>query len=126
MSGGSSLPYGNIKNGFVLSVTPSGTNVGTTSISIGTGGAVLTFNVPGIQLGDFVDVIRQSNTINGNVAPGAPWVAIANSFVSTAGILSLSLSNTSTLAISTPIESYTVMVLRPDAPSVAQVPSGFY
>jgi hypothetical protein len=113
---------------FVLGVTPSGTNVGATSVSIGTGGAFLTLTVPGLQLGDLIlDANRPSNTVNGNTAPATPWVSISNTYISAANTLQLQLSNTSTLAVSTPIEVYIIGVARADTPnSPATLPSGFY
>jgi hypothetical protein len=112
---------------FILGVTPAGTNVGTTSISIGTGGAVLTLTVPGVQLGDLViDTNRPSQTINGNTAPAAPWVSVGNAYVSAANTLVIQLSNSSTLAVSTPIEIYTVGVARVDAANPTVLPTGFY
>lgn len=128
MSGGSTLPYGNVKNLYVLQATPSGTNVGTTSVSIGTGGVFLTLTVPGLQLGDLiVDANRPSQTVNGNTAPAAPWVSISNTYVSAANTLVLQLANASTLAVSTPIEAYVIGVARSDTPNPpTTLPTGFY
>jgi hypothetical protein len=128
MSGGTAIPYGNVKNMFVLSAVPSGTNVSATSITIATGGAIVTLTVPGILSGDCIlEANRQSNTLNGNTAPAVPWVGIGNMWVSAANTLSLQLINTSTLAVSAPIDTYVIAVARPDttnAPSTT--PSGIY
>lgn len=127
MAGGTAIPYGNVKNLFVLQGTPSGSFVGATSITIATGGAVLTINVPGLLAGDFImDVNRPSITVNGNTAPAFNWVSPGNTFVSTAGVLSLTLANSSTLAVSTPIEAYSIGIARPDAPNAAVLPTGIY
>ena len=70
MAGGTAIPYGNVKNLFVVSGTPSGSFVSATSITIATGGAILTINVPGLLPGDLImDVNRPSITVNGNAAP---------------------------------------------------------
>jgi hypothetical protein len=112
---------------FVLAGTPSGTFVSATSITIATGGAILTIQVPGLLPGDLImDVNRPSITVNGNTAPAFNWVSPGNTFVSTAGVLSLTLSNASTLAVSTPIEVYAIGIARPDAPNVGSIPTGIY
>jgi hypothetical protein len=128
MAGGSSIPYGNVKNLFILSCTPSGPNVGATSITLATGGAVVTVAVPGVLLGDVVfDCNRPSNTINGNTAPAAPWVSVANAYISANSVLSIVLSNTSTLATTVPIEVYGIAVGRPDTPNPpSTTPTGIY
>ena len=124
MSGGSSIPYGNVKNMFILSCAPSGTGVSATSITMATGGAMVTFTVPGLLPGDLViEANRPSNTVNGNTAPAVPWVGIGNMYVSSAGVLAIQLVNTSTLAVTTPIENYTIGVGRVDG---TVTPSGFY
>lgn len=115
MAGGTAIPYGNIKNAFALAVTPSGAFVSATSVTIATGGAMLLLTVPGILPGDIVGVARPSITVNGNTAPAVNWVTPDNIFVSSAGFLSLTLSNSSTLAVSTPVEAYLISVLRPDS-----------
>jgi hypothetical protein len=136
MSGGSSLPYGNIKNGFVLSCAPTGPTVGTTSIYIssvtlatvgGISGAVITLNVPGTLLGDFVDVTRPSNIVNGATL-AYPYVSISNAYVYAAGNVSVVLANTSIgTFVTTPIENYAVLVMRPDTPNApTTTPTGFY
>lgn len=126
MAGGTSLPYGNVKNLFMLSCTPSGTNVSATSVTIATGGAIVTFTVPGILSGDSVlEANRQSNTINGNTAPAVPWVGVGNMWASGANTVSLNLTNTSTLAVSTPIDTYIITVARADSPNPpSTLPSG--
>ena len=128
MAGGTAIPYGNVKNLFVVQGTPSGANVSATSITIATGGAILSITVPGVLIGDLVvDTNRPSNTINGNTSPATPWVIIGNAFVSSANILSVNVSNTSTLAVSTPIEAFVIGIARPDtlAPPTT-LPLGIY
>ena len=130
MSGGSTLPYGNVKNLFILACTPTGTNVGATSIIVaGTVGAVITFNVPGVLPGDCVlDMNRPSNTINGNATPAAPFVGIGNAYVSAANTITAVLSNSSVATnVTTPIEAYVVAVGRPDTVNAPlTTPIGFY
>jgi hypothetical protein len=128
MAGGTAIPYGNVKNMFVLSGTPSGSFVSATSITIATGGALLTITVPGILPGDLIlDVNRPSNTVNGNTAPAFNWVSPANAFVSSAGSLSLTLANSSTLAVSTPVEAYVIGIARPDTTNPpSTTPTGIY
>ena len=128
MAGGSAIPYGNVKNLFVISGTPSGAFVSATSITIATGGAILTIQVPGLLPGDFImDVNRPSITVNGNTAPAFNWVSPGNTFVSSAGVLSLTLSNSSTLAVSTPVEAYVVGFARSDSPNPpTSLPTGIY
>ena len=85
MSGGTEIPYGNVKNMYVLTATPSGT-----SVSIGTTGTVVTLTVPGLLPGDCIlDVNRPSNTINGNASPAVPWVTVGNAYVSAANTLNV-------------------------------------
>src|SRR5450631_2197933 len=126
MPGGSNIPYGNVKNLFILSCSPSGTGVSSTSVTMATGGAVITFNVPGLLPGDLIfEANRASNTVNGNTAPAVPWVGVGNMYVSTSGVLALQLVNTSTLAVTTPIETYIIGVARPDETNPhATLPSG--
>jgi hypothetical protein len=130
MAGGTSLPYGNVKNMFILSCTPAGTNVGATSIIVaGTGGAVLTFTVPGLLPGDCVlDINRPSNTINGNITPAFPFVDIGNAWVSSANTITAILSNTSVATnVTIPIEAYIVCVGRPDTTNPpTTTPTGVY
>lgn len=128
MAGGTSIPYGNVKNLFILGCTPAGPNVGATSITIATGGAVVTVAVPGLLLGDAVlDTNRPSNTVNGNTAPAVPWVTVGNQYASANGVLTIALANTSTLAVTTPIEAYEVIVGRPDTTnSPTSLPTGIY
>lgn len=128
MAGGTAIPYGNVKNLFVLSCTPAGTNVGATSITIATGGAVVLLTVPGLLPGDCImDANRPSNTVNGNTAPAVPWVGIANAFVSSAGVLAIALANSSTLAVTIPIEAYVVSIGRPDTTNPpTTTPTGIY
>ena len=128
MAGGTAIPYGNVKNMFVLAGTPSGAFVSATSITIATGGAILTINVPGVLPGDLVmEVMRPSITVNGNTAPATNWVNPGNAFVSTAGVLSLTLTNSSTLAVTSPIESYVIGIARPDTTNPPlSTPTGFY
>jgi hypothetical protein len=128
MAGGTAIPYGNVKNMFVLAGTPSGTNVSATSITIATGGAIVTINVPGLLPGDLImDVNRPSVTVNGNTAPAVNFVSPGNTFVSSAGVLSLTLANSSTLAVSTPIEAYVIGIARSDSPNPpASLPTGIY
>jgi hypothetical protein len=128
MAGGTAIPYGNVKNLFVLAGSPSGSFVSATSITIATGGAILVINVPGLLPGDLIlDVNRPSVTVNGNTAPAVNWVNPGNTFVSSAGVLSLSLSNSSTLAVSTPIEVYVIGIARSDAPNPpTNLPTGVY
>src|SRR5277367_6989672 len=95
MAGGTSLPYGNVKNMFVVSVSPSGTFVSATSITIATGGALISFNVPGVLPGDLViEANRGSNTINGNVTPAVPWVGVGNVYIASANTVNVQLVNT--------------------------------
>lgn len=129
MSGGSSLPYGNIKNGFVLAVAPTGPTVGAASVYVsGTTGSIITLAVPGVQLGDFVDVTRPSNTVNGNTTLLIPYVGVGNAWVAAAGYVSVVLTNSSVAAnVTTPLENYGVCVFRPDTPNApTTTPSGFY
>ena len=129
MSGGTSIPYGNVKNLFILSCTPSGTNVSATSITIATIGAVVTFTVPGLLPGDCImDTNRPSNTINGNTAPASPFVTVGNTWVAaTGGSFSMVLENSSTLAVSVPVEAYIVAVGRPDTTNPpTTTPTGIY
>jgi hypothetical protein len=128
MAGGSAIPYGNVKNLFVISGTPSGAFVSATSITIATGGAILTIQVPGLLPGDLImDVNRPSITVNGNTAPAFNWVSPGNTFVSSAGVLSLTLSNSSTLAVSTPVEAYVIGFARSDSPNPpTSLPTGVY
>jgi len=130
MAGGTSLPYGNVKNLFILACTPSGANVGATSIIVaGTVGAVITLTVPGVLPGDCVlDINRPSNTINGNTSPASPFVGIGNAYVSAAGAVSVVLSNTSVAAnVTVPIEAYIVAIGRPDTTNPpSTTPSGIY
>ena len=128
MAGGTAIPYGNVKNVFIVKATPSGSFVSATSITIATGGAILTLTVPGLLPGDLImDVNRPSITVNGNTAPAFNWVSPGNTFVSSAGVLSLTLSNSSTLAVSTPIEAYSIGIARADTlnPPV-DLPLGVY
>jgi hypothetical protein len=128
MAGGTAIPYGNVKNMFVVAGTPSGSFVSATSITIATGGAILAITVPGLLPGDLIlDVNRPSITVNGNTAPAFNWVSPGNAFVSTAGVLSLTLANTSTLAVSTPVEAYVIGFARSDALNPpAGIPTGIY
>ena len=128
MAGGTAIPYGNVKNLFVVSGTPSGSFVSATSITIATGGAILTINVPGLLPGDLImDVNRPSITVNGNAAPAVNWVSPGNTFVSSAGVLSLTLSNSSTLAVSTPVEAYVIGFARSDSVNPPTgLPTGIY
>jgi len=128
MAGGTAIPYGNVKNMFVVAVTPTGSFVSATSITIATGGAILTLTVPGLLPGDLImDINRPSITVNGNTAPAFNWVSPGNTFVSSAGVLSLTLSNASTLAVSTPIEAYIIGFARSDSPNPpTSLPTGIY
>ena len=128
MAGGTAIPYGNVKNLFVLSGTPAGANVAATSITIATGGAIVTFTVPGLLAGDLVvDVNRPSNTVNGNAAPAVPWINPANAYVSAANTLTVVLTNDSTLAVTAPIEVYVIGVARPDTTNPpSTTPTGIY
>lgn len=128
MAGGTAIPYGNVKNLFVLSGTPSGSFVAATSITIATGGAIITINVPGILPGDLVlDVNRPSITVNGNTAPAFNWVNPGNAYVSSAGVLSLTLTNSSTLAVSAPVEAYVIGIARVDTTNPpSTTPTGIY
>jgi hypothetical protein len=138
MAGGTSLPYGNVKNLFILSCTPTGTNVSATSVYIpgvtlatvgGVGGAIVTFLVPGVLPGDCVlDVNRPSNTVNGNTANTAPYVTVANAWVPAAGQVSVALANTSIgTNVTTPIEAYIVAIGRPDTTNPpTTTPTGIY
>ena len=130
MSGGSSIPYGNVKNLFVVSVQPTGPTVSATSVYIsGTAGSVITFAVPGVLPGDCImDCNRPSNTVNGNITPALPWVSVGNMWVAAPGYVSVVLSNSSaTASVTTPIEFYTLSIGRPDTPNApTSTPSGFY
>lgn len=117
MSGGSSLPYGNVKNLFQFSVLPTGGSVSATSVYIvGTYGTVISFNVPGVLPGDCVlDINRPSNTVSGNTAPAAPYVGIGNGYVYGANNISAVLTNSSVYAyVTTPLEYYQITVSRPE------------
>ena len=122
MAGGTSIPYGNVKNMFVLNTqfTPA---AGATSISVAASfGQTYTFTVPGLQPGDFVmDINRPSATLNGAASPASPYVGILNAFVSAANTLVVSYDNSSTAAVTIPIETYVIGVARPDT-----VTAGFY
>ena len=74
-----------------------------------------------------MDVNRPSITVNGNTAPAFNWVSPGNAYVSSAGFISLTLSNSSTLAVSTPIEAYVIGIARADSlnPPV-DLPTGIY
>jgi hypothetical protein len=128
MAGGTAIPYGNVKNLFEVAATPSGTNVGATSIVLGTGGVFITITVPGLLLGDLiVDANRPSNTINGNTSPATPWVSVGNAFVSAANTVSLALANSSTLQVTTPIEAYVIGIARSDSVNPPSgLPIGIY
>lgn len=128
MAGGTAIPYGNVKNMFVLAVTPSGANVSATSVTIATGGAILSLTVPGVLPGDLIlEIARASITVNGNTAPAVNWVSPGNGFVSSAGVVSLTLTNSSTLAVTTPIEVYSLGIARPDTTNPpTTTPSGIY
>jgi hypothetical protein len=128
MAGGTAIPYGNVKNMFVVQGTPAGANVGATSITIATGGAIITITVPGLLLGDMIiDTNRPSSTVNGNTAPAVPWVGVGNAFVSSANTLTINLSNASTLAVTTPIEAYVIGIARSDATNPpTTLPTGIY
>jgi hypothetical protein len=130
MSGGSSLPYGNMKNAWIFAGTPTGGSVSSTSVYIlGTYGTVVSFLVPGVLPGDCIlDVNRLSNTISGNTAPAAPYVGIGNAWVYSAGNISCVLSNSSVIAyVTTPIETYTIAVGRPDTTNPpTTTPTGVY
>jgi hypothetical protein len=128
MAGGTAIPYGNVKNLFVLAGTPSGSFVSATSITIATGGAIVSIQVPGLLLGDLImDVNRPSITVNGNTAPAVNWVSPGNTFVSSVGVLSLTLANSSTLAVSTPIEAYVIGIARSDSTNPpTSLPTGIY
>jgi hypothetical protein len=128
MAGGTAIPYGNVKNMFVVAGTPTGNFVSATSITIATGGAILSITVPGLLVGDLImDVNRPSITVNGNTAPAFNWVSPGNTFVSSAGVLSLTLSNSSTLAVSTPVEAYVIGFARSDSPNPpTSLPTGIY
>lgn len=128
MAGGTAIPYGNVKNFFIISGTPSGANVGATSITIATGGAIVTITVPGVLPGDMIiEANRPSNTINGNTAPAVPWVGIGNVFTTVAGAISIQLVNTSTLAVTTPIEAFTIGIARVDTTNPpTTTPTGIY
>ena len=117
MSGGSSLPYGNVKNLFIFSVIPNGPTIGSTSVYIsGTAGSVISFNVPGVLPGDVImDVNRPSNTVNGNIAPALPWVTVGNAWVYAASNISCILACSSAVAsVTTPLEYYQISVGRPE------------
>ena len=117
MSGGSSIPYGNVKNMFAFSVPPSGGSVSSTSVYIvGTYGTVVSFNVPGVLVGDVIlDINRPSNTISGNASPAAPYIGMGNQWVYAAGNISAVITNSSVIAyVTTPIENYQIVVARPE------------
>ena len=126
MSGPATSAIGNVKNQFVFASTPAGANVASTSITIATGGAIVTFTIPGLLPGDLVtDVNRPSNTVNG--ATGQVWVSIGNAYVSAANTVIALLANSSTLAVSTPIEAYVIGVNRPDTTNPpTTTPTGIY
>lgn len=130
MAGGTSLPYGNVKNIFILSCTPTGPAVGATSIVVpGTVGTVITLNVPGVLPGDCVlDVNRPSSTINGNLTPASPFIGISNAYVYAAGNVSVALNNSSVVAsVTIPIETYIIAIGRPDTTNPpTTTPTGIY
>lgn len=109
MPGGTSLPYGNVRNAFILNVT-------VTELTItGTFGGEVTFSVPGLFTSDFVEVSKPSNT---------KYIGVVNARVSATSVLAITYSNSSTGAITTPAsEVYTVFVARPDVAPPATPPS---
>jgi hypothetical protein len=110
MPGGTSLPYGNVKNAFLLNLTV------TTQTITGTFGGEVTFSVPGLLTTDNVDANKPSNT---------QYVGIANVRVSAANVLAITFSNSSTGNITTPAsEVYSVIVMRPDFAPPGTPPSG--
>ena len=130
MSGGNSLPYGTVKNMFVFVSPPTGPTVSSTSVYIsGTYGSVITFNIPGVLVGDCVlDCNRPSNTVNGATAPSFPYVSVGNAWVSGAGLVSCVLNNSSVAAnVTTPIENYVLAIGRPDTTNPpTTTPTGVY
>lgn len=138
MAGGTAIPYGNVKNLFILSATPTGGSVSATSVYIpgvtlatvgGVGGAIVTLLVPGVLPGDCVlDVNRPSNTVNGNTANTAPYVTVGNAWVPAAGQVSVALTNSSIGAsVTTPIETYILSIGRPDTTNPpTTTPTGIY
>jgi hypothetical protein len=110
MPGGTSLPYGNVKNAFLLNLTV------TTQTITGTYGGEVTFSVPGLLTTDNVDVNKPSLT---------QYVTIGNVRVSAANVLAITFSNSSTGNITTPAsEVYSVIVTRPDYAPPGSPPSG--
>lgn len=110
MPGGTSLPYGNVKNMYLLSLTV------TTQTITGTFGGEVTFSVPGLITTDNVDVNKPSLT---------QYVSIGNVRVSAAGVLAITYSNSSTGNITTPAsEVYSVIVTRPDIAPPGTTPTG--
>ena len=112
MGGPATVPYGNCSNVFVLNLTLSPTSVAP-NIS-----AEQTFTVPGLHLGDFVEV----NVSGANQA----GLAIGNTRVSTKDTIGITFANL-TAATITPTAStiYTVFVARyENYGETASAPSG--
>ena len=110
MPGGTSLPYGNVKNAFVLNVTV------TTQTVTGTFGGEVTFSVPGLITTDYVSAIKPSLT---------QYVSVASARVSASNVLAITFDNSSTGSITTPAsETYTVFVARADFAPPGAPPTG--
>jgi hypothetical protein len=112
MPGGTALPYGNVKNAFML--TPTLTFTPATIAS--TTGTEVTCIVSGVQLGDFVDLAKPTEQA---------YLGIGNVRVSAVNTLAITFTNGSTGTITpTASETYTVLVFRPDATLPTSLPSG--
>lgn len=104
-SGPTSLPFGNVQLLALLAValTPAQVAANTT--------AEQTFNVPGLQVGDFVEV---------NKATTQAGLGLANFRVSAANTLAIAFSNNTAAGITpTAGESYQVLVARPIASALS-------
>jgi len=111
MAGGSSLPYGNVKNVFML--TPALTF--TPATIAGTTGSEVTCTVNGVILGDFVDISKPTEQ---------SYIGIGNVRVSAVNTLAITFTNTSTGTVTpTASEVYTVLVFRPDSTTPTALPN---
>lgn len=111
MAGGTSLPYGNARNVFMLNTALT---FSPATVAAGTG-SELTCTVNGVQLGDFVDLSKPTEQ---------SYLGIGNVRVSAANTLAVSFTNSST-ATATPAsgEVYSVLVFRADSPTPTALPS---
>jgi hypothetical protein len=106
MPGSTELPYGNVRNMFVLQTALTFTP---TTVA-GTTGSELTASVTGLQVNDFVDVSKPTQQ---------SYIGIGNTRVSAAGVLAITFTNSSTGTVTpTASEVYTIQVVRPSIQAV--------